>query len=269
MLWSGFRFSTHLRVALAVLVALIILGVPSVPAQGIKVPPAPQLVTDAWMLIIGFKAAPDAIRERLPQGLEAHPDHRVVMNMYTVPDPKQTSGFGAYTLTYLALEVKGHDSYTMGEPTGNPGRYFIHYFNDSPLMREFTKRVGIPAEEGHTKITVDDKGNLKSVLTVGRKPFIETTAKVGKEFVWRGGGHLNYFGLLRTERSGKTINRVMKYPIPWVGSGVTIKDVSIKFLMPKDHSLRKLTPKGIDWAVWTKGSFVYPQAQVISQWVSR
>ncbi len=56
-----------------------------------NVPPAPQLITDAWMLYMGFKSDPGAIRALLPQRLEPHPDNTVVINLYTVPDPSQTS----------------------------------------------------------------------------------------------------------------------------------------------------------------------------------
>ena len=31
------------------------------------------------------------------------------------------------------------------------------------------------------------------------------------------------------------------------------------------HPLYKLKPKKVDWAVWIKGSFVYPQYQVIHE----
>ncbi|MCH7928662.1 MAG: acetoacetate decarboxylase family protein, partial [Candidatus Dadabacteria bacterium] len=61
--------------------------------------PAPQLVTNAWMFIVGYEADPEALKAFLPEGLEPHPNNRVVLNMYTVPDGTETSGFGAYTLT--------------------------------------------------------------------------------------------------------------------------------------------------------------------------
>ena len=223
--------------------------------------PGPQLVTHAWMLITGFKADPEAIKSMLPPGLEPHPDGKCILNMYTVPDPQLTSGFGAYTLTYLTVEIAGHDSYTMGAPTGYPGRYFVAYFNSSPVMREFTKGVGIPAEPGMTTINVKN-GKLKAVLEVGGKPFIEATANVGEEFVGTGGGHLNYFGLIRGSRK----NQVVKYPIPWVGSFVKTENVDVKFLMPEDHPIHKLSPKSVDWSVWMNGSFVYPQHQVIHEY---
>lgn len=222
--------------------------------------PAPQLVTNAWMFIIGYEADPEALKAFLPEGLEPHPNNRVVLNMYTVPDGTETSGFGAYTLTYVTVEVKGHDSYTMGAPAGYPGRYFSFYFNSSPIMRKFTEAAGIPAEEGFTTTTVKD-GKLTATLEVGGKPFIVSTADVGSDFTGVVGGHLNYFGLVENDE----IKQVVKYPIPWIGYPVSTENTTVSFKMDKNHPLYKLKPKKIDWAVWIKGSFVYPQYQVIHE----
>ena len=222
--------------------------------------PAPQLVTNAWMFIIGYEADPKALKELLPEGLEPHPNNRVVLNMYTVPDASQTSGFGAYTLTYVTIEVKGHDSYTMGAPTGYPGRYFAYYYNSSPVMRKFTEAAGIPARDGFTTTTVEN-GKLVANLTVGGKPFIQSTADVGLDFAGVVGGHLNYFGHIETNDK----NEVVKYPIPWIGKPVSTENTKVKFQMDKKHPLYKLKPKNVDWAVWIQGSFVYPQYQVIHE----
>lgn len=228
--------------------------------------PGPQLVTDAWMFIAAYKADPKELKKLLPPGLEPSPDGQVVINMYTVPDPGQTSGFGAYTLTYLTVELKGQDSYVMGSDITYPGRYFVHYFNSSPSMREYTKKVGIPAVEGMTVTEVKD-GKLTATLTVDGKPVIVSTADVGSELSPPGGGHLNYFGLILAEQSGESKNQVVKYPIPWNGGVVETTNVKIKFKAPKGHPLNKVKPKNDTpvWAIWTKGSFVYPQYQVVNE----
>lgn len=228
--------------------------------------PAPQLVTGAWMFIAAYKADPETLKALLPPGLEPNPAGHIVINMYTVPDATQTSGFGAYTLTYLTVELKDQDSYIMGSDSTIPGRYFVHYFNSSPAMREYVKKIGIPAEEGMTTTTVKD-GKLTAVLTVGGQPLIETTADVGSELGNFGGGHLNYFGLMETEKDGKTVKQVVKYPIPWVGGTVEMKNPKITFNVPEDHPLSKIKPlaEAPDWAIWTKGSFVYPQYVVVSE----
>ena len=227
--------------------------------------PAPQLVTGAWMFMAAYKADPETLKALLPPGLEPNPAGHIVINMYTVPDATETSGFGAYTLTYLAVELKDQDSYVMNSDVTYPGRYFVFYFNSSPTMREYVKKIGIPAEEGMTTTTVKD-GKLTAVLTVGGQPLIEATADVGSELGNFGGGHLNYFGLMETEKDGKTVKQVVKYPIPWVGGTVDIKDPHIKFKAPADHPLSKIKPlaETPDWAIWTKGSFVYPQYVVVN-----
>jgi acetoacetate decarboxylase len=228
--------------------------------------PAPQLVTDAWMFIAAYKADPETLKALLPPGLEPNPAGHIVINMYTVPTATQTSGFGAYTLTYLTVELKDQDSYVLGSDTTIPGRYFVQYFNSSPSMREYTKKIGIPAGEGMTTTTVKD-GKLTAVLEVGGQKLIEATAEVGSDLGNFGGGHLNYFGLITSEKDGKTVSQVVKYPIPWVGGTVEMKNPKIKFSVPEDHPLNKIKPlsETPDWAIWTKGSFVYPQYVIVSE----
>jgi len=260
---KGLEFSR----AVAVLLLATFIGLGGLKAAHSEDLPAPQLVTDAWMLIIGFEADPEALKAILPPGLELNPSNMVVMNMYTVPDASQTSGFGAYTLTYLTVQLKDQDSYIMGSETGEPGRYFAFYFNSSQLMRDFTTKVGIPAQEGMTKQTKED-GKLTSVLEVGGKPFILATADVGEELQPAAGGHLNYFGLKKSETDGKEINQIMKYPIPFVVRTVKTENTKVEFTenIPADHPLNRIKPKKIVWGSYMKGSFVYPQAVVLKEW---
>jgi len=230
--------------------------------------PGPQLVTDAWMFMAAFKADPQTLKSMLPEGLEPNPEGQVVINMYTVPEATQTSGLGAYTLTYLTIELADQNSYVMGSDIQYPGRYFIYYFNSSPIMREFTKKAGIPAQTGNTTTTVKD-GKLTALLSVDGVPLIEATADVGSELGNFGGGHLNYFGLIQSEKDGGTVNQVVKYPIPWNAGSVDTTNPKIEIKAPKDHPLHKVKPiADPTWAVWTKGSFVYPQYQVINEFTT-
>lgn len=251
---------------LVLLAFLLPLGCTST-AKGEKSLPSPQLVTNAWMFMAAFKADPEVLGALLPPGLEPNPEKQVVMNMYTVPDPNNTSGFGAYTLTYLTVELKDQDSYVMNSDITYPGRYFVHYFNSSPTMRQFTKKVGIPATEGETTTTVEE-GKLTAVLTVDGNKMIEVTADVGSELGNFGGGHLNYFGHIDGSESDTGKNQVVKYAIPWNGGTVDISNVKINFTAPEDHPLTKLKPvtENPTWAIWTKGSFVYPRHEVINEY---
>ena len=234
--------------------------------------PGPQLVTDAWMFIAAYKTDPEALKAMLPEGLEPNPDGQVVINMYTVPEATQTSGFGPYTLTYLTVELADQDSYVMGSDITYPGRYFVQYFNSSPVMREHTEKIGIPVDENTNVLTTTEvkDGKLTATLTLDGKPVIVSTADVGSELGNFGGGHLNYFGLIETEEDGKTTNKVVKYPIPWNGGVVETTNAKVEINAPEGHTLNKLKPTADPtWAIWTKGSFVYPQYQVINEYMSK
>lgn len=233
--------------------------------------PAPQLVTDAWMFIAAYKADPETLKAMLPEGLEPNPEGQVVINMYTVPEAIQTSGLGAYTLTYLTVELAGQDSYVMNSDITYPGRYFVQYFNSSPAMREYTKKIGIPVDENTNVLTTTEvkDGKLTATLSIDGKPVIVSTADVGSELGNFGGGHLNYFGLIQKAEDGKIVNQVVKYPIPWNGGIVETKNAKIQITAPEDHTLSKLKPiADPTWAVWTKGSFVYPQYQVVNEYTT-
>jgi len=228
--------------------------------------PGPQLVTNAWMFIAAYKADPKALKELLPPGLEPSPDGQVVINMYTVPKADQTSGFGSYTLTYLTIELKDQNSYVMDSDITYPGRYFVHYFNSSRVMRKFTKKIGIPVKKGRTT-TVVKNGKLTATLTVKGKPFIVAKADVVSKLGPPSGGHLNYFGLRKARRIGTSKSQVVKYPIPFVGQVAQVSNAKIEFKAPKKHPIWKVQPTDPSpvWAVWMKGSFVYPQYQVIKE----
>ncbi len=242
------------KIVAAVLLAVVI---PVSVAGAAKTPdplPAPQLVEDAWMFMAAYKADEKELKKMLPKGLE--PTGHVVINMYTVPKDTQTSGFGAYTLTYLTVELKGRDSYVMDSKNGYPGRYFVFYFNSSEKMRKFARGAGIPAEKGKTTARVR-KGKLKARLKAGGKTLIKAEAKVtGRKLENREGGHLNYFG----KKGGKLV----KYAIPYIGSTKAITDAKIEITAPDGHRLNKLKPVADPtWAVWMKGSFVYPQFEYV------
>lgn len=227
-----------------------------------NIPPAPQLVTDAWMLMMGFKPDPGAIRSFLPRGLEPHPNNMVVINLYAVPDPSQTSGFGAYTLTYITIQIKDHDSYIMGSDVGEPGRFWVSYFNSSEVVRDFTRSVGISAEPGVTTLT-KRKGRLKAVLEVAGQVFVEATADVGNKLQAAVGGHLNYFTKGKLQGDSSDATQIIKFPIPFVSRPVRTENTSLIFKMSENHPLYSLKPISIEWAGYVKGSFVYPQHQII------
>ena len=103
----------------------------------------PQLVVNCRMMFLSYlPAEPAAIDGALTAGLGLAPveSRAVVLVHYVVDRDEQTSGFGAYSLSYICFDVVGHDA-----DAETPGRWFSHYFISSPRVRDYAIERGIPA----------------------------------------------------------------------------------------------------------------------------
>lgn len=224
---------------------------PSVPYTGMPatrpwVPPTPQLIKDAWMLIVGYKADPEALRAVLPSGLEPHPNGLVQMNMYEVPDPAQTSGFGAFSLTYLTVEVAGHDSWAADGTLAIPGRFFAYYWNSSDRMRTYAREAcGIPAVPGACRWERGD-GRLVSTLSVDGQPAIRATAAVTAQRLMTLGGHLNYYAHRQFPApAGGTaaLSELLEFPLPFVAELYDARVEAVEFSFPAGDPAARLAPR--------------------------
>ncbi|MEO7260308.1 MAG: hypothetical protein ABI047_03475 [Jatrophihabitantaceae bacterium] len=104
-----------------------------------------------------------------------------------VDSAEQTTGFGAYSLTYLGLDLLD-----MFAPDGvTPARFFTHYFNSSEVMREYAAERGVPAASGSTTLEVEG-GIATATTSVQDRPIIRTRARVGDAADINLAGHLRY-----------------------------------------------------------------------------
>src|SRR5215207_1259443 len=113
----------------------------------------PQLVTASRMLYFTWVPAdPDAVRALVPEQLELAGNSQCFINQYVVDSDDQTSGFAAYSLTYLGADLSGQDT-----PDGAvPGRWWTHYYNSNADMRAYAAERGVPAEPGETVLEISD-----------------------------------------------------------------------------------------------------------------
>ncbi|KAB1139843.1 hypothetical protein ACLQ20_10705 [Micromonospora sp. DT46] len=211
---------------------------------------APQLVVNSRMIYFGWVPAdPDAVAALVPQGLEPAPNRQVFMNQYVVDDAVQTSGFGAYSLTYLGPDLSGVDA-----PDGvTPGRWWTHYVNSSPVVRDYAVARGAPASAGTT--TIEVKGHrLVATTEADGVPVIRTTARVGRTGDAVNRGQLRYL----TRLDG----RLLSGNYPFVAEPVDPFGIeSVEFLAPDHpvHALRPAEPLEIVWGFYSpRSSFAYP-----------
>jgi hypothetical protein len=213
---------------------------------------APQLVINSRMLYSSWiPADPKAVAALLPKGLSPAANRALFMNQYVVDSADQTSGFGAYSLTYMGLDLAGHTA-----PDGvTPGRFFTHYLNSSQGVRDYVSARGVPASAGTTTLELE-AGRLVATTRADGIPIIRTVARVGPQIASVARGQLMYV----TQVQG----RLMAGNYPYVGEiAAGFELLSLEFLAP-DHpvyALRPATPmqKVEAWCWYApRDSFVYP-----------
>jgi hypothetical protein len=213
---------------------------------------APQMVINSRMIYSSWiPADPAAAAALLPHGLSPAANKAIYMNQYVVDSADQTSSFGAYSLTYLGLDVAGHTA-----PDGvTPARFFTHYLNSSETVRSYVRERGVPASTGTTTLELNGQ-ELVATTRVEGVPVIRTVAKVGSKIAAVARGHLTYI----TKVDGKLVAGNYPY-VGEIADGFEL--VSLEFLA-KDHPVYALRPTQplqpvAGWCWYApKDSFVYP-----------
>lgn len=214
---------------------------------------APQLVVNSRMIYFGWLPAdPDAVTALVPKGLKPAANRQVFMNQYVVDDAGQTSGFGAYSLTYLGPDLAGLDA-----PDGvTPGRWWTHYLNSSPVVREYAAQRGAPASVGSTTIEVKGR-RLVATTEADGVPVIRTTARVGRTGDAINRGQLRYI----TDVDGQRLSGIY----PFVAEPVDPFEIeTLEFLEPEHstYALRPANPLEITWGFYApRSSFAYPGSE--------
>ena len=217
---------------------------------------APQLITAARMLYaVWLPADPAAAAALVPDELTVREGSPVFINQYVVDDAVQTSsagdpeGFGAYSLTYLGVELADLDT-----EAGTPGRWWTHYLDSSPEMITYAKRRGVPATSGRTQL--DLSGDRLVAMTWGEdgQDLIRTTAHVEIGTPFTGNGQLRYITRVGSDLvSGR-------YPFVMQGAE-TFAVESVEFLDETHpvYALRPADPLTITFGFYSPAiSFCYP-----------
>ncbi len=214
----------------------------------------PQLITDARMLILCYVPAdPKAAAALLPSVFKPARNKAIFLNQYVVDKAEQTSGFGAYSLTYAGPELDG-----LNADKATQGRFWTHYLNSNAGMRAYVKERGVPATPGRTTLVARGKRVIATTYDGKDKPLIRTTVEVGKTYSVAC-GQLRYFSKVgRSYLDGR-----YPYVIP---AADQLRVVSLEYLDPRHsiYALRPAMPLKITAAIYTPcGNFCYPGGQDI------
>ncbi|MEH1098985.1 hypothetical protein [Micromonospora sp. CPCC 205561] len=220
------------------------------PGGAVLDPAAPQLVVNSRALHFGWLPADaDAVAALPPPGLRPSPDRLVFLNQYVVDDESQTSGFGAYSLTYLGVALAGVDA-----PGGvSPGGWWTHYVTCSDRVRAYAAARGAPVSAGRTRIEHHD-GQITAETEIDGVPLIRARCQVGDTGQSVSSGHHRYF----TARDGQLLSSVYPYVAEPVSPFVI---ESVEFLEPEHpiYALRPENPLTIGFGFYSpRASFAYP-----------
>ncbi|MFD0785172.1 hypothetical protein ACFQZ8_14800, partial [Micromonospora azadirachtae] len=213
-------------------------------------PAAPQLVVNSRFLHVSWLPAdPDAVSALVPAGLRPQPDRRVFLGQCVVDDESQTSGLGAYDLTYLGASLEGVDA-----PGGaTPGGWWTHYITSTERVLGYVRMRGFPAYPGRT--TVDVHGDtLVTETEIDGVPVIRTRCRVGETGHVIGSGQSRYF----TRRDGQLLSSIYPYLLEPVSP---FEVESVEFLEPEHptYALRPANPFTIVAGFYSpRVAFAYP-----------
>ena len=216
---------------------------------------APQLISGARMLyLVWAPADPEAAAAHLPDELRPAEGAPVFLNQYVVDEATQTSsaasseGFGAYSLTYLGVDLADLDL-----EDGTPGRWWTHYLNSSPSMIRYAAERGVPAGPGRTTLDLD-AGTLTATTLVGDTPVIRTSARVDVGSPVRATGQLRYV----TRVDGGLVSGRYPYVADLAES---FEVTALEFLDPGHpaYALRPAEPLNVTFGFYSPSiSFCYP-----------
>lgn len=211
------------------------------------------MVINSRMLYFGWVAAdPAAAAKTLPAGLAPSPAGTCFMNQYVVDSEDQTSGFGAYSLTY-----NGPDLDRFAPDGATPSRWWVGYLNSSAGMREYAAERGVPATPGETTLEIEG-GVLTATTRAEGIDIVRTTARVGEAAGIWARGQLSYI----TEIDGALVDGRYPYVAELVDP---FEIISLEFLA-KDHptyDLRPSDPLEVVWGFYSpRASFCYPGGEI-------
>lgn len=190
---------------------------------------APQIIHDAPLLTIVLSSKPERLRARVPSPLRPHPDGRLILNMWALSDPCQTTGFGApgpVGVSYLAAEVAGPEGASNDGTVTFPGRVWLEHWNSSEAARAYARVAsGLEIDAGETELRIEDN-QLTARLRLDGRIVIEARARIGMQKLGLRAGHSVYYG---ERHAGGGRSEVARFDVPWVAEGFPADEPEVAF----------------------------------------
>ena len=217
-----------------------------------------QIIRNAPLLSFYLKVNADVMTDRIPKPLAIHPSARLVLNMWFLEDPWQTTGFGSPEptgITYLAAEVTGPEGHTSDGENRFPGRYWLHHWGNSAAARAYARRAsGLAIDSGETLVQTDGS-SVDARLSIDGRQVVTADALISCDPGATRSGYSVYYG----DRTSNGEREIARFQIPWVADAHTVKDAHVEFSFDSGSPLLGLVnngPQQIEFASFRRMTLV-------------
>jgi hypothetical protein len=197
-------------------------------------PVRPQIIRNAPLLTFFLKGDVDRLRTRLPPPLRPHERARLVLNMWFLAEPYESTGFGSpgpLGVTYLAAEVSGEEGASADGSARFPGRFWLEHWNSSSKARQYAYEAsGLHMRPGHTLMT-REHDVLSTQLRLGRKMAIAAHARIGSNRIGTSSGYSIYYAERKAPSGGREVARL---DVPWIADAYSASDAAVEFSFSND-----------------------------------
>jgi hypothetical protein len=190
---------------------------------------APQIIHDAPLLTVVLQSKHERLHSRIPNPLSPHPGGRLILNMWALSDPRQTTGFGApgpIGVSYLAAEVAGPEGASSDGAISFPGRVWLEHWSSSKAARAYARAAsGLEINPGETELRIEDN-RLTARLRLDGRIVIEARVRVGTQKLGLRAGHSVYYC---ERRAGDGNREVARFDVPWIAEGFPADEPEVVF----------------------------------------
>jgi hypothetical protein len=204
----------------------------------------PQIIRNAPLLTFFLSCDRDRLSRRIPRPLSAHARARLILNMWFLDNPDETTGFGAtgqMGVSYLAAEVTGPEGASSDGSVRFPGRIWLEHWSSSPPARRYAQEAsGLHIMPGETEMRREGD-ILKATLHIDHHLSISAMARIGSEKRATLSGHSIYYAERHAPVGGREIAR---FEIPWVSDAYSAKEPVVEFAFPADNKALSFVANG-------------------------
>jgi hypothetical protein len=217
----------------------------AMPKQGYpEMAVRPQIIRNAPLLTFFLSADAAVLGQYIPRPLTRHPSGRIILNMWFLPNPEDTTGFGEpgpVGVTYLATEIAGEEGASADHATHFPGRLWLEHWSSSVAVRRYAHQAsGLEIVAGDTSLDFDD-GVVTAKLRLGDRAVVTARARVGRGRLRTTSGHSIYYA----EREADAGRReVARFAVPWISDLYDADEPAVDFAFAEDASALRFVKNG-------------------------